>query len=329
MTRGRGGCKPRADRLPRTAMSLRIGVLGAGHFGRFHALKLARSARAELAGLHDPDPARVDAVAAEAGCPSLEFETLLAASDALIIATPTRHHARLAALALEAGRDVLVEKPITATREEAQALIALAARRGRVLMVGQIERHSAAIRTLRENLAGRRLSAIEAVRVAPFRPRSLDVSVVLDLMIHDLDLILSLVPAPLVEVRAVGGKLASPNTDWAVAQLRFADGTSAQVTASRVAVALERRLRAMGPEGELRVDFLGRGLEFLGPGGETPAEHMPGWGVTRRSWTEHDSLEAEQAAFIGAILDGAPYEATGAQGLAALDAALRVEAALG
>lgn len=310
-------------------MSLRIGVLGAGHFGRFHALKLARAARAELAGLHDPDHARADLVAAEAGCPSLDFETLLAASDAVVIATPTPYHARLATLALDAGRDVFVEKPITATREEAEALITLAAARRRVLMVGQIERHSAAIRTLRESLAGRRLSAIEAVRVAPFRPRGLDVSVVLDLMIHDLDLILSLVPAPLVEVRAVGGKVASPNTDWAVAQLRFADGTQAQVTASRVAVALERRLRALGPEGELRVDFLGRSLEFLGPGGEAPAEHLPGWGVTRRSWTEHDSLEAEQSAFIAAILDGAPHEATGAQGLAALDAALRVEAALG
>jgi predicted dehydrogenase len=114
-----------------------------------------------------------------------------------------------------------------------------------------------------------------------------------------------------------------------VAQLRFADGAQAQVSASRVAVGLERRLRALGPEGELRVDFLARSLEFLERGGETPLEHMPGWGVTRRSWTEHDSLEAEQAAFIAAILDGAPYEATGAQGLAALDAALRVEAALG
>jgi predicted dehydrogenase len=131
-----------------------------------------------------------------------------------------------------------------------------------------------------------------------------------------------------VEVRAVGGRVASPNTDWAVAQLRFADGAQAQVSASRVAVGLERRLRALGPEGELRVDFLARSLEFLERGGETPLEQMPGWGVTRRSWTEHDSLEAEQAAFIAAILDGAPHEATGAQGLAALDAALRVEAAL-
>ncbi len=312
------------------AMTLRIGVIGAGHFGRFHALKLARAARATLAGLHDPDGARADQVAAEAGCPALELDTLIAGSDALVIAAPTRHHARLATLALEAGRDVLVEKPLAATTAEAEALVALAAARGRVLMVGHIERHSAAIRTLRESLGGgRRLQALEAVRVAPFRPRSLDVSVVLDLMIHDIDLILSLVAAPLAEVQAVGGRVMTPHADWAVAQLRFADGTQAQITGSRVAVGLERRLRALGPEGELRVDFLARSLEALGPGPGEAVEHMPGWGVTRRSWSDHDSLEAEHAAFISAILDGVPHEADGAAGRAALDAALRIEAAIG
>lgn len=309
-------------------MSLRIGVLGAGYFGRFHALKLARGAGATLVGLHDADPGRAALVAGEAGCAVLGAEELIAASDAVVIATPTRFHAPLATLALEAGRHVFVEKPIAATTEEADALVALAAARGLVLMVGHIERHSAAIRTLRGSLAGRRLQAIEAVRVAPFRPRSLDVSVVLDLMIHDLDLILSLVPAPLAEVRAVGSRVASDHPDWAVAQLRFADGTQAQVTASRVAVSLERRLRAMGPEGELRVDFLARSLEALTPGGAAPAEHMPGWGVDRQSWTDHDSLEAQHAAFLAAIQDGGAYEADGTAGQAALDAALRVEACL-
>ncbi len=309
-------------------MSLRIGVLGAGYFGRFHLLKLARAPGVRLVGLHDADPARASLVAAEAGCTVLGPEALIAASDAVVIATPTRFHAALATWALEAGRHVFVEKPIAASTAEAEALVALAAARGLKLMVGHIERHSAAIRTLRASLGTRRLNAIEAVRVAPFRPRSLDVSVVLDLMIHDLDLILSLVPAPLTEVRAVGGAVMTALPDWAVAQLRFADGTQAQVTASRVAVGLERRLRAMGPEGELRVDFLARSLEALAPGGANPVEHMPGWGVERHSWTDHDSLEAQHAAFVAAIRDGAPHEADGAAGRAALDAALRVEACL-
>lgn len=308
--------------------SIRIGVFGAGHFGRFHTLKLKGASRATLAGLHDADPARAAQVAAEAGCPALSAEALLDASDAVVIATPTLFHARLAEAALQAGKHVFVEKPITATLAEADALITLAAERGLVLMVGQIERHSAAIRTLRESLDGRRLVSLEATRVAPFRPRSLDVSVVLDLMIHDLDLILSLVPSPLAEVRAVGGSVMTQLPDWVVAQLRFEDGTQAQVTASRVAVGLERKLRLLGPEGEMRVDFLARSLEFLARGGEAPMENMDGWGLTRRSWVDYDSLEAEQSAFIAAIRDGVPHEANGAQGRAALDAALRVEAAL-
>lgn len=308
--------------------SLAVGVFGAGHFGRFHALKLRGAARARLAGLHDPDPARAALVSGETGCVAFPAEALLAACDAVIIATPTLYHARLAEMALRAGKHVFVEKPITATLAEADALIALAAVTGRVLMVGQIERHSAAIQTLRESLGGRSLVALEATRIAPFRPRSLDVSVVLDLMIHDLDLIISLVAAPLTEVRAVGGSVMTKLPDWAVAQLRFADGTQAQVTASRVAVGLERKFRALGPEGEMRIDFLARSLEYLAPDGETPVEHMPGWGLTRRSWTDHDSLQAEQSAFIAAILDGAPHEADGTQGRAALDIALRVEAAL-
>lgn len=308
--------------------SLKIGVFGAGHFGRFHALKLRGAARASLAGLHDPDPARAALVSVEAGCPALSAEALLAESDAVIIATPTLHHAALAEQALAAGRHVFVEKPITATLAEADALIAQAAAGGRVLMVGQIERHSAAIRTLREHLSGRRLLALDATRVAPFRPRSLDVSVVLDLMIHDLDLILSLVPSELVEVRAVGGSMMTELPDWAVAQLRFANGAQAQVTASRVAVGLERKLRALGPEGEMRVDFMARSLELMAADGGQSVENMPGWSLARRTWTDHDSLEAEQSAFIAAILDGVAHEANGGQGRAALDAALRVEAAL-
>ncbi len=307
-------------------MNPRIGVIGAGHFGRFHALKLAGRG---LSGLHDPDAARAAQVAGEAGCAALRLGALLDASDAVVVATPTVHHFPLAVRALEAGKHVLVEKPIAVTLEEADALVALAASRGLVLMVGQIERHSAAIRTLRAECAARRLVHVEAVRVAPFRPRSLDVSVVLDLMIHDLDLILALADSPLESVAAVGGRAVSDNTDWAVAHLGFASGMRATVTASRLAVGLERRLRAMGPEGELRVDFLQRSLAFVAPGGAAPMEHLPGWGIERRSWTDHDSLEAEQDAFRAAIGGARPYEADGQAGRAALDAALRVEAALG
>ena len=311
-------------------MGIRIGVLGTGHFGRFHALKLA--ARGVLAGLHDADPARAALIAAETGAPALDVPALLAASDAVVITAPTAHHHALALRALAAGRHVFVEKPIAATTGQAAELIAAARAAGLVLQVGHIERYSAAIRALHATGAGAGAPggalAFEATRVAPFRPRSLDVSVVLDLMIHDLDLVLTLAASPLAEVRATGARVMSDHPDFAVAQLRFASGAAATVTASRVSVAMERRLRILGPQGETRVDFLARSLERVHPGGAEPVGTMPGWGITRSTWVEHDSLEAEQAAFIASIERGAPVEASGAAGLAALDAALRIEAAI-
>lgn len=308
-------------------MAIRVGVLGVGHFGRFHALKLA--ARGVLAGVHDADPARAAAVAAEAGAPALDAAALIAASDALVVAAPTRFHHALALRVLESGRHCFVEKPLAGTMAEAEAIADAAARRGLVLQVGHIERYSAAIRTLRESGgAGQGALSFEATRVAPFRPRSLDVSVVLDLMIHDLDLVLSLAAGPLEEVRAVGARVMSGHPDMAVAHLRFAGGQSATVTASRVSVALERRLRILGRAGELRVDFLARSLEAVRPGGAEPVATMPGWGIDRATWTDRDSLEAEQAAFLASIEGGAPVEADAAVALRALDAALRVEAAI-
>jgi predicted dehydrogenase len=308
--------------------AIRIGVVGTGHFGRFHALKLA--ARGCLSGVRNLDPTRAAAVSAETGAPVLSEAELIEQSDAVVVAVPTAHHHACGLRILEAGRHLLVEKPMATSVAEAEALVEAAARRRLVLQVGHIERHSAAIRTLRTSgAANNGAVAFNAVRVAPFRPRGLDVSVVLDLMIHDLDLLLDLAGSPLAEVRAVGRAVVTPFPDFAVAQLRFENGASGTITASRVSVALERRLRLLGPEGEIRVDFLARSLEALRPGGAEPAPAMPdGWGTDRTTWTEHDSLDAEHTAFIAAITDGAPVEADGPTGLRALDAALRVEAAI-
>ena len=203
-------------------MPLRIGVLGTGHFGRFHALKLA--ARGLLAGLYDADPARAAQIAAETGALALAPGALLAACDAVVIAAPTAHHHALAMQAIAAGRHLFVEKPLAATLEQGREILAAARAAGLVLQVGHIERYSAAIRTLRASGAGGGAMSFEATRAAPFRPRSLDVSVVLDLMIHDLDLVLSLTASPLAEVRASGARIMSDHPDFAVAQLRFESG---------------------------------------------------------------------------------------------------------
>lgn len=308
--------------------TLALGILGAGHFGRFHALKAAANPRIRLVGLHDADPARAAAVAAEAGTAPMEAAAVIAAAQALVVAAPTRFHHDLARAAIEAGRHVFVEKPITATLAEADALIGLATARGRVLQVGHIERFSAAFRAVTSAPAGGRALSWEAVRAAPFRPRSLDVSVVLDLMIHDIDLVLELAGAEPETIEAVGAAVASEHPDFAVARLRFAGGRAAVLTASRVSLAMERRLRVLGTEGEMSVNFLDRSLAVLRRGGAEAVPTMPGSGIDRATWTDHDSLEAEQAAFVAACLDGAPVLVDGAAGRRALKVALAVEAAI-
>ena len=310
-------------------MKLRVAVLGVGHFGRFHALKAAKGPRTELVGVHDADPERAAAIAAECGAPALPAEAAIAAAEAVIVAAPTRFHFALGQAVLGAGRHLFMEKPLAATAEEAEALAALAAAQGRVLQVGHIERFSAAFRAVLAAPGREAALSWEAVRAAPFRPRSLDVSVVLDLMIHDIDLVLALAGEEPEEVQAVGARVASAHPDFAVARLRFPSGRAAVITASRVSLAMERRLRVLGREGEMAVDFLGRSLAVLRRGGAEPVAAMPGHGVDRASWTDHDSLEAEQAAFASACLDGAPVEVDAAAGRRALAAALAVERAIG
>jgi len=304
---------------------VRVAVLGVGHFGRFHALKAAKAGPLELVAVHDADPARAAAMAAELGVPALAAAAAIDAAEAVIVAAPTRHHASLGTQALEAGRHLFMEKPLAATLPEAEALAALAAARGLVLQVGHIERFSAAFQAVAAASQGLRALHWEAVRVAPFRPRSLDVSVVLDLMIHDIDLVLHLAGAEPVSIRAVGARIASPHADMAVAQLGFADGRAATITASRAAVAMERRLRVLTTEGEMRVDFLARSLARVARGGAAPLPDMPGFGLETAGWTDHDSLEAQQASFAAAC-QGAKVLVGAAEGLAALRVARMIEA---
>lgn len=306
--------------------SLRVGVAGAGHFGRYHALKLAASARAELVGVHDRSEERAAVVAAEAGVRALGFAELVAGCEAVVVAVPAGFHHAVAAAALRAGRHVLVEKPIAATLAEADDMASLAAARGLVLQVGHLERFSAAHGAILGR-AGAPLY-IEASRIGPFKPRGTDVSVILDLMIHDLDLVLELVGSPIVAVDAVGAPVASAREDMASARLRFASGAVATITASRVAPRIERRMRIFGTAGCVDVDFAARRLSVTARGQGAPVAGLPGFAVETAGWEEHDALEAEQSAFIAAIQDGAPVAVDAAAGRRALEAALLVEAAI-
>jgi predicted dehydrogenase len=308
------------------ASRLRIGVAGVGHFGRYHALKVAASKRATLVGVHDPDTERAKAIGWEAGAPDLGFDALLAAADALIIAAPAEAHHALGAAALRAGKHVLVEKPIAATLAEADDLAALAAARQLVLQVGHLERFSAAHAALSGRLGAPLY--IEAVRIAPFKSRGTDVSVILDLMIHDLDLVLALVAAPIESVDAVGAAVASPHEDIANARIRFVTGAVAAITASRIAQRTERRMRIFARDGTMAIDFANRRLTMVARGRGTPVPGVAGFGFEEASWEEHDSLAAEHAAFVASVLDGAPVVVDAAAGRRALDAALQVMASM-
>ncbi|MCU0984064.1 MAG: Gfo/Idh/MocA family oxidoreductase [Acetobacteraceae bacterium] len=295
---------------------VRIAVIGAGHFGRFHAQKVAASADATLVGIHDRSAERAAAIAAEVGAVALpSLAAAIEAAEAVIVATPTDAHAAIATAALTAGRHVLVEKPITATLAEADGLIALARQKRRVLQVGHLERFSAARGAITRHIS--RPLAMECVRVAPFRRRGLEVSVVLDLMIHDIDLVLMLAGSAPVSVEATGAAVLSDKPDVALARLGFADGRAATLSASRIAPGITRTLRLSGMDGTLEADLVARSLRRFSAADQS---------IVEESWTDADSLAAQLAGFIAAVRGEEPVVVDGEAGRAALAVALTIEA---
>jgi predicted dehydrogenase len=272
--------------------------------------------------VHDIDHERARTVGWEAGAPDMDFPGLLGTCDALIVAAPADAHHALAAAALRAGRHVLVEKPIAASLAQADELAALAAERRLVLQVGHQERFSAAFTALNGRLGAPLY--IEATRIAPFKLRGTDVSVILDLMIHDLDMILSLVASPIESVDAVGAAVASAHADIANARIRFRTGAVATITGSRVAARTERRMRVFARDGYMAADFANRSLTVIARDRGRPVPGVAGFGIEEVSWQDHDALAAEHAAFAAAVLDGAPVLVDAAAGRRALAAALAV-----
>ncbi len=301
---------------------LRIGIAGAGHFGRYHALKVAAAPRATLIGIHDLDLERAKTLGWEVGAPDMPFDALLQQIDALIVATPADTHHGVASAALRAGKHVLVEKPIASTLAQADELAALASERGLVLQVGHLERFSAAYQAMAAR-TGPPLY-IEATRIAPFKPRGTDVSVILDLMIHDLDLILTLIDSPIESVEAVGAAVASAHEDIANARIRFASGAVATITASRISARTERKMRIFAQHGYLGADFNARKLTVVARGPGQAIRGLDGFSSQEIGWDEHDSLAAEHLGFVAAVLDGAPVLVDAAAGRRALAAALAV-----
>lgn len=302
---------------------LDVAIVGAGYFGRFHALQAARHRRENLVGLYDPDQNHAATVAREVNTSVFrDYGQLLEQCEAVIIASPAETHHSLARQALEAGCDVLVEKPLASTKEEGEELVHHAEMQKRVLQVGHLLRYSAEYKAISTRI--KHPLYIEATRIAPYKERGTDVSVVLDLMIHDLDFILSFVDSPILHIDAMGAAVSSVHEDIANARVRFENGCVASITASRISFKTERKMRLFAQEGYLSADFVNRKLAFIN---RHEGLLLPdGNGFRRQSvhWKDHDNLAAEHDAFVASCLDGEAVTVDGRAGLRALEAALQV-----
>jgi predicted dehydrogenase len=302
---------------------MRTAVIGVGYLGRFHAQKYRSLAGSELVGIADPSEESRRAVGAELGVPvHADHRELLGKVDAVSIVTPTPLHFSIARDFLESGAHVLVEKPMTATVEEGERLIEAARRAGRILQVGHLERFNAAVQAVQPILSVPRF--IESARLAPFKHRGTDVNVVLDLMIHDIDLILSIVGAPVTSVDAVGSSVFSKEIDIANARLRFANGCVANATASRVSMKTERRLRLFQDDAYVSVDLQQKVLTVIRKTGSTNEEGMPQVDIQETTYEPGDALKAEIEAFLDAAAHGRAPAVSGDDGLKALNVAVAI-----
>jgi predicted dehydrogenase len=301
---------------------MRTAVVGAGYLGRFHARKYASLEDSTLIAVADPDEAARTALAAELGVAACaDYRELLGRVDAVSVVTPTPTHRQIAQAFLEGGAHVLVEKPMTVTAAEAESLIEAAARARRVLQVGHLERFNAAVIALQPIVTEPRF--IESARLAPFKARGTDVDVVLDLMIHDIDLILSIVRSPVVAVEAIGTSVFSREIDIANARLRFANGCVANATASRVSLKTERRLRLFQDDAYVSVDLHQKVRTVIRKGGIAP-DGTPQVAIDETTYEQGDALRDEIAAFLRAAATGSAPAVSGEDGLLALRTAISI-----
>jgi predicted dehydrogenase len=311
-----------------TASPLRTAVIGAGHFGRYHADKYAALASSRLVAVVDRDPDRAAAVARAHNVAAMtDHRELFGKVDAVSIAVPTQAHFDVARDCIAHGIHVLVEKPITETLDQADELIQLAARHNVVLQVGHLQRF------LLERVGvidiAQRPLYIECSRIAPFKPRGTDVGVTLDLMIHDIDLVLACVKSPVVSVDAVGAPVVSREEDIANTRLRFANGCVATLTASRVSLKTERKMRIFQRESYISIDLHERKLAVIRKGTGKPwLPGLPPIDRQERSFGEGDDLKAEIEGFLKSIATAKPPLVTGEDGRRALETAMRITSSL-
>jgi len=310
---------------------IRTAVIGAGHFGNYHAGKYAADEAADLVAVVDAEGARAKTVAERHGTrPLTDYRELIGKADAVSVAVTTSAHHEVAGFFLDNGVHVLVEKPIASTIAQADDLIRRAAASGAILQVGHLERFFALKSGLLDLV--KKPLYIEAIRIAPFGGRGVDVSVVLDLMIHDIDLIAALVHSPVARIDAVGAPVLTDLEDIVNTRIEFENGCVASITASRVSFKAERKLRIFQPDCLVSVDLMAKTFATIRKSPGTPAADG-GTGAARFSMdqqklAEHDALQAEVSAFLNSVATGSKPVVTGEEGRDALEIGNRIIANL-
>jgi len=303
--------------LTYTLTKPRVAVIGAGSFGRHHLRILSKSPNAQLAGVVDNSADRASAAAAEYGCPVFASpEELAGKIDAAVVAVPTSAHAEVGCALLENGIDVLVEKPIAHDLASARRLVEAAGRRGRILQVGHLERFNPGVAALKKMV--RLPLFFEIHRLSLFSPRSLDVDVVLDLMIHDLDIVLDLVGKMPEEIRAAGISILSDKVDIANVRLAFPGGCVANLTASRVSTERVRKLRLFQPHQYVSLDYQKQDAVVFTVSGNQQIGFQP------LAVAKDEPLRLEIEAFLEAVVNRSRPPASGEDGLRALEIAVAI-----
>ena len=304
---------------------LRVGVVGVGYLGQFHAEKYRRMNDVELVGVVDIDRSQAEDVAQRVNTRAyLNYKDLFGKVDAVSIAVPTPAHFEVAKDFLKNDIDVLIEKPMTETTEEADELIRFADAQGLIIQVGHLERFNPAIVALEDIV--KKPMFIESHRLSIFKGRCTDVSVVLDLMIHDIDLILNFVGSEIRDIRASGVPVISDHVDIANARLEFKSGCVANVTASRISTKNERKIRLFQSDTYVSVDFSNKDIVVIHKDDDAKVSLIPGMDIKKVSFEAGDALEDELKSFVKAVNRREPPLVTAQMGRDALEIALDIMA---
>lgn len=299
---------------------LRVGVVGVGYLGKFHAEKYAKHPDVQLVGVVDTQKAQADKIAENLGCQSFyRHDELFDKVDAVSIAVPTESHFTVSRDFIQRKIDVLIEKPITSTVEEADSLLRLAEEHGALIQVGHLERFNPAVVALEQRI--RNPLFIESHRLSRFKPRSLDVSVVLDLMIHDIDIIHNFVQSRVQSIHAAGMPVISDSIDIANARLQFESGCVANVTASRISMKNERKIRLFQKDAYISIDFAEHGIVIVERDEEQKQGIIPGMSIDKRDFTDADALDMEIRSFVESVIHSQKPKVTGRMGRDALEIA--------